>query len=269
MEPEDTPPMSGSNSMCVATVLLETGIVPMQEPETPSCSRRPGGLVAVPRAAAAKSSASRCESAVFCRPAGCAVRSAGPGDVDRSTPPSGATASSSSMRTRWVSAAPRRSERHRSHGRKDHARRRGAAALRLPGRRGLGPRVFLPDAAPLLRGRRAVGLNAVAIRPGQDRPVALRHRLFGPDGGAARTRSAEDRRPVYRSLDPRRTLRLQHRGRIEAEGGVPPSFRRSRPAPGSPECPAHARPDRSLAARLPTVGHLAQRGQDGAREGPG
>ncbi len=26
MEPADTPPMSGSNSICVATVLLETGI---------------------------------------------------------------------------------------------------------------------------------------------------------------------------------------------------------------------------------------------------
>ena len=27
MEPEDTPPMSGSNSICVSTVLLETGIL--------------------------------------------------------------------------------------------------------------------------------------------------------------------------------------------------------------------------------------------------
>ncbi|MCB1402616.1 MAG: proline racemase family protein, partial [Rhodobacteraceae bacterium] len=34
MEPEDTPPMSGSNSICVATVLLDTGILPMTEPET-------------------------------------------------------------------------------------------------------------------------------------------------------------------------------------------------------------------------------------------
>src|ERR1700729_2646104 len=34
MEPEDTPPMSGSNSICVATVLLDGGILPMQEPET-------------------------------------------------------------------------------------------------------------------------------------------------------------------------------------------------------------------------------------------
>ncbi len=34
MEPKDTPPMSGSNCICVSTVLLETGIIPMTEPET-------------------------------------------------------------------------------------------------------------------------------------------------------------------------------------------------------------------------------------------
>lgn len=45
MEPEDTPPMSGSNSICVATVLLETGILPMQEPETCITLEAPGGLI--------------------------------------------------------------------------------------------------------------------------------------------------------------------------------------------------------------------------------
>lgn len=45
MEPIHTPPMSGSNSMCVATVLLETGILPMQEPETRLILEAPGGLV--------------------------------------------------------------------------------------------------------------------------------------------------------------------------------------------------------------------------------
>ena len=45
MEPEDTPPMSGSNSICVATVLLDTGIVPMSEPETHLVLEAPGGLV--------------------------------------------------------------------------------------------------------------------------------------------------------------------------------------------------------------------------------
>ncbi len=47
MEPEDTPPMSGSNSICVATVLLETGILPMTEPVTSIVLEPPGGLIEV------------------------------------------------------------------------------------------------------------------------------------------------------------------------------------------------------------------------------
>ena len=47
MEPEDTPPMSGSNSICVATVLLDSGIIPMLEPETHLTLEAPGGLVRV------------------------------------------------------------------------------------------------------------------------------------------------------------------------------------------------------------------------------
>jgi proline racemase len=47
MEPEHTPPMSGSNSICVATVLLETGLVPMIEPETEFFLEAPAGLVEI------------------------------------------------------------------------------------------------------------------------------------------------------------------------------------------------------------------------------
>lgn len=47
MEPMHTPPMSGSNSMCVATVLLDTGIVEMTEPITKLVLEAPGGLVEV------------------------------------------------------------------------------------------------------------------------------------------------------------------------------------------------------------------------------
>lgn len=47
MEPEDTPPMSGSNSICVATVLLDGGLVPMREPVTELVLEAPGGLVRV------------------------------------------------------------------------------------------------------------------------------------------------------------------------------------------------------------------------------
>ena len=47
MEPADTPPMSGSNSMCVATVLLETGRVPMKEGTNTLTLEAPGGLARV------------------------------------------------------------------------------------------------------------------------------------------------------------------------------------------------------------------------------
>jgi len=47
MEPAHTPPMSGSNSICVSTVLLETGILPMHEPVTHLRLEAPGGLIDV------------------------------------------------------------------------------------------------------------------------------------------------------------------------------------------------------------------------------
>jgi len=45
MEPTEYPPMSGSNTMCIATVLLETGVVPMMEPETRFRLDMPAGPV--------------------------------------------------------------------------------------------------------------------------------------------------------------------------------------------------------------------------------
>ncbi len=45
MEPTEYVPSSGSNLICIATVLLETGIVPMQEPETLVRIEVPGGPV--------------------------------------------------------------------------------------------------------------------------------------------------------------------------------------------------------------------------------
>jgi proline racemase len=58
MEPTEYPPMSGSNTICTATVLLETGMVTMREPETVLRLEAPGGVVEV-RAACRDG---RCES---------------------------------------------------------------------------------------------------------------------------------------------------------------------------------------------------------------
>lgn len=47
MEQTEYPPMSGSNTICVTTVLLETGILPMIEPVTTLTLETPAGLITV------------------------------------------------------------------------------------------------------------------------------------------------------------------------------------------------------------------------------
>ncbi|MGH2970895.1 MAG: proline racemase family protein [Gaiellaceae bacterium] len=58
MEPTEYPAMSGSNTICVATVLLETGMVEMREPETTLRLEAPAGVVEV----TARCRDGRCES---------------------------------------------------------------------------------------------------------------------------------------------------------------------------------------------------------------
>jgi proline racemase len=53
MEPTEYPDMSGSNTISVATVLLETGLVAMEEPETVVRLEAPGGAVEVRAACSA------------------------------------------------------------------------------------------------------------------------------------------------------------------------------------------------------------------------
>jgi len=47
MEQVEYPAMSGTNTICVATTLLETGMVPMEEPVTELVLEAPAGLIAV------------------------------------------------------------------------------------------------------------------------------------------------------------------------------------------------------------------------------
>jgi proline racemase len=61
MEPTEYPAMSGSNTICVATVLLETGMVRMSEPETRLRLEAPAGVVEV----IATCRDGRCESIEF------------------------------------------------------------------------------------------------------------------------------------------------------------------------------------------------------------
>src|SRR3974377_1063846 len=47
MEQVEYPGMSGTNTICVTTVLLETGMVPMKEPVTELVLESPAGLIRV------------------------------------------------------------------------------------------------------------------------------------------------------------------------------------------------------------------------------
>src|SRR5262250_146698 len=47
MEQVEYPGMSGTNTICVVTVLLETGILPMHEPVTELVLEAPAGLIRV------------------------------------------------------------------------------------------------------------------------------------------------------------------------------------------------------------------------------
>jgi proline racemase len=47
MEQSEYPPMSGTNTICVATTLLETGMLPMKEPVTEFVLEAPAGLVGI------------------------------------------------------------------------------------------------------------------------------------------------------------------------------------------------------------------------------
>jgi trans-L-3-hydroxyproline dehydratase len=58
MEPTEYPAMSGSNTICVTTVLLETGMVAMHEPETTLRLEAPGGVIEV----TARCDDGKCES---------------------------------------------------------------------------------------------------------------------------------------------------------------------------------------------------------------
>jgi trans-L-3-hydroxyproline dehydratase len=78
MEPTEYPAMSGSNTICTATVLLETGMVEMREPETVLRLEAPGGVVEV----RATCRDGRCESVELTNVPAFADRLEAPVDVE-------------------------------------------------------------------------------------------------------------------------------------------------------------------------------------------
>ncbi len=199
MEPCDTPPMSGSNSICVATVLLETGIIPMTEPFTHLVLEPPGGLIEI--TAACKDGKARRISVrnvpSFAAKRDAPLEVAGVGTLVVDTAYGGDSFVIVDARELGFAIQA------------DEARDLAELGMRITeaaneqlGFDQMETHLVLPICRPLDPGRGCLGRRQCGgDSTRQDRPLPHRHRLLGAHGGAARQGPDAGRRPVPGALD--------------------------------------------------------------------
>ena len=193
--------MSGTNTICVVTTLLETGMVAVAEPVTELTLETPAGLVGVDGARARRQAAPASSSAT-CRRSPCIStrRSRCRTSARSRSTSAGAACSTCSPTPRQLGFALTPDEgadivaRHRDD--------QGGAREQLPGvvhpenpghprhhdRPALRPRRTPAMSRPQRRDGldRAARLGPAGHLDGRDRPLAVRHRHLRRDGGAAR-----------------------------------------------------------------------------------
>ncbi len=258
MEPTEYPAMSGSNTICVATVLLETGMVEMREPETTVRLEAPAGVVEV----TARCSNGKCESVEFTNVPCFADRLDAQLEVDGL----GTITVDVAFGGMWYAIADAQAlgfALEPSEARELSLvgeRIRVAARDQLPCRHPENPEiagVSIVEIAEPWQGVGAVTKNAVVVAPGRlDRSatgtgLSARMAALHARGRAARRRG-DDARLGHR-LDVRRTHRLgDGRGRPPCDRSCDPRQRLDhRHHAGA------GRPDRPVPRGLPAVGHLA------------
>jgi proline racemase len=191
MEPEHTPPMSGSNSICVATALLDTGLVEMHEPETRFNIEAPAGLVPVVAQCANGKAQSITVRNVpsFAGRLDAPLEVEGHGSLSVDTAYGGDNFVIVDANSLGFSIVPDEARDLASLGAQDHRCRQPAAGLHPPGQPGLEPYLVLPVCHATGRARRSAQRAAcLRHRPRQDRPITHRHRCLGAHGGAAGAR---------------------------------------------------------------------------------
>ena len=224
MEPADTPPMSGSNAICVATVLLETGIVPMQEPETRMVLEAPGGLIEVTATCrdgkALRISLRNVPS--FADKLDARIEVPGLGTLAVDTAYGGDSFVIADAQALGFSITPDEARDLAEVGMTITPGRERTARVRASREPRLGPHLVLPDrGAGHDGGRRPRCAQRRRDQARQNRSLALRHRLLGPHGGAARQGPDGGRRSLRRPIHHRFT---RFDGRIDAAlevGGRP------------------------------------------------
>ena len=262
MEPEDTPPMSGSNSICVATVLLDAGILPMQEPETHLTLEAPGGLIAVVaecrNGKAERISVENVPSFVDRLDAPLEVAGLGALTVDIAY--GGDSFVIVDAAALGFAVQPDEARDLAETGMRITAAANEQLGFSHPETKRLGPHLVLPVRRTAhARGRRAQRPQRGRRPPRQDRPLADRNRLLGPHGDPERAGADGRGRRLSRPLDHRLGVRLPHRSPghgCRPAGDCPDHFRAGMDYRRQS---VYAGPVRSLASGLSDHRHLAAR----------
>ena len=211
MEPEDTPPMSGSNAICVATVLLDAGILPMQEPETRLTLEAPGGLIAIVAdcrdGKAERISVENVPSFADRLDAPLEVEGLGTLTVDIAY--GGDSFVIVDAAALGFAIAPDEARDLAETGMRITAAANEQLGFSHPENAGWDHISFCQFAGPLAReGRRNQRPQRRRRPPRQDRPLADRNRMQRPHGGVERAGAHEPRRRLSRALDHRLRIRL-------------------------------------------------------------
>ena len=203
MEQVEYPGMSGTNTMCVVTVLLETGMLPMTEPVTELTLEAPAGLIRV----RAECRDGKVTAVTFRNVPAFATHIAAPvevphlGTVTVDVAYGGMFYVIADAAAFGLRLTPGRGRRHRAHHRDDQGGRERATPRRPPGPAGLRgdhhraavrPRAR-PGEQPSQRGDgvdRDARLGAARDVDRRHRPLAVRDRDVGQDGDAPRARAS-------------------------------------------------------------------------------
>ena len=177
MEPTEYPAMSGSNTICVATVLLETGMVELREPETVLRLEAPAGVVEV-RAACRDGRVESVELTnvpAFADRLDAALEVEGLGTLTVDVAFGGMWYAIADARALGFELVPARGARALARRRADPCRRARATALRAPGEPGDRRRQHRPDRRAVAR-RGGGDAKCRRRRSRPARPLGDRHR---------------------------------------------------------------------------------------------
>jgi hypothetical protein len=250
--------MSGSNCICVVTVLLETGMLPMREPQTVVRLDTPAGLVA----ATAHCKDGKCECVSldmvpsFVEALDRTLAVPDPGEVRVDFAFGGVYYALIDPRPLGLSIEPAAARARVNAASRIHRALNAEVEVRHPERppiHGIAYAMFV-DTTP-----EGALIGATILPPGADRPLALRHRQQRPPGGPPRPRRHAGRRHDDGLVDHRQPLRGRTSWRDHDRrpaGGSAANFRARLDSRAPPDRPRSRRP---LPAGLPARELLGRR----------